>query len=76
MNDLLTRLRAYNPHDATARALMDEAAAEIERLRGEVDALYLACYRQLDPTRTIRDRHMELIALLEQMDQARAAREG
>ena len=33
MSDLPTRLRAYRAHDATADALLDEAAAEIERLR-------------------------------------------
>lgn len=33
MSDLPARLRAYNPHDATARALMDEAATHLERLR-------------------------------------------
>ena len=32
MNDLVTRLRAYSAHDATADALLDEAAAAIEKL--------------------------------------------
>ena len=36
-DDLLTRLRGYNPHDATARALLDEAAAEIERMAMDDD---------------------------------------
>ena len=46
MSDLPTRLRAYRAHDATADALLDAAAAEIERLRAAIqaylDALY--CY--------------------------------
>lgn len=52
MNDLPTRLRTYRAHDATADALLDEAAVRIEELerigRVIMDALYFQGREHID----------------------------
>lgn len=42
-DDLVSRLRAHGPKRSDARALMNEAAAEIERLRADRSDKQFAC---------------------------------
>lgn len=54
---LQTQRDAVEQNAADLRAALAQAEADAAALRA-------LCERQLDPTRTIRDRHMELIAAL------------